>query len=106
ASAEKSTGRRLFDAVTAGGASVAGRNTGAIAVGKLADLMALDAQSVDLAGRSGDTLLDCFVFAGDDRMISDVWSAGRHMVSEGRHIGREAIVQKYVRTMKDLREAI
>ncbi|MDP3525345.1 MAG: formimidoylglutamate deiminase [Hoeflea sp.] len=106
ASAEKSTGRRLFDAVTAGGASVAGRNTGAIAVGKLADLMALDAQSVDLAGRSGDTLLDCFVFAGDDRMISDVWSAGRHMVSRGRHIGREAIVQNYVRTMKDLREAI
>lgn len=23
---------------------------------------------------------DSFAFAGDDRLISDVWSAGRHMV--------------------------
>ena len=51
-------------------------------------------------------VLDCFVFAGDDRMVSDVWSAGRHMVSQGRHIRRETIVQNYIRTMKDLREAI
>jgi len=106
ATAEKSTGRRLFDAINAGGATVSARDTGAIAVGKLADLMALDAQSVDLAGRSGDAVLDCFVFAGDDRMVSDVWSAGRHMVSQGRHIRRETIVQNYIRTMKDLREAI
>tara|TARA_R110002020_G_scaffold13069_3_gene47254 strand:+ start:1766 stop:3130 length:1365 start_codon:yes stop_codon:yes gene_type:complete len=106
ATPEKSTGRRLFDAVAAGGASVAGRDTGAIAVGKLADLMALDAQSVDLAGRSGDTILDCLVFAGDDRMISDVWSAGRHMVTSGRHVKREAIVSAYARAMRELGEAI
>ncbi|KGF67921.1 N-formimino-L-glutamate deiminase [Hoeflea sp. BAL378] len=106
ATPEKSTGRRLFDAVTAGGASVAGRDTGAIAVGKLADLMALDAQSVDLAGRSGDTLIDCLVFAGDDRMISDVWSAGRHMVTSGRHVKREAIVSAYAKAMRELGEAI
>ena len=106
ATVEKSTGRRLFDAIATGGASASARDTGAIAVGKLADLMALDADAVDLAGRSGDTLLDCFVFAGDDRMISDVWSAGRHMVSNGRHIKRQAIAQNYVRAMEDLRDAI
>jgi formimidoylglutamate deiminase len=81
-------------------------NGGSIAIGKLADLMALDANAVDLAGRTGDTILDCYIFAGNDRMISDVWSAGRHMVTEGRHVKREAIVSAYARTMKELGEAI
>lgn len=95
ATVDRSTGRRLFDAVTLGGATAAGRNGGAIAPGRLADLVALDAGHVDLAGRSGDTLLDSYIFAGDDRMITDVYAAGRHMVQGGRHVGREAIVADY-----------
>lgn len=106
ATPEKSTGRRLFDAINAGGASVSARNNGALAVGKLADMMALDADAVDLIGRSGDTILDCYIFAGDDRMVGDVWSAGRHMVTGGKHMKREAIVSAYARTMKELGEAI
>lgn len=102
----KSTGRRLFDAINAGGASVSARNNGALAVGKLADMMALNADAVDLTGRTGDTILDCYIFAGDDRMVGDVWSAGRHMVTGGRHVNREAIVSAYARTMKELGEAI
>lgn len=101
----KSTGRRLFDAVNAGGATTAARNNGALAVGKLADMMALKTDAVDLIGRSGDTILDCYVFAGDDRMVGDVWSAGRHMVTGGSHVKREAIVSAYARTMKQLGEA-
>lgn len=106
ASPGKSTGRRLFEAATDGGAIASARNAGEIAVGKFADLMALDANSVDLLGRKGDTLLDCFVFAGDDRMVTDVWSAGRHMVRDGRHVAREAITSAYARAMRDLGEAI
>ena len=106
ATADKSTGRRLFDAINSGGASVSARDNGALAVGKLADMVALDANAVDLVGRDGDTILDCYVFAGDDRMVEDVWSAGRHVVSGGRHGKREAIVAAYVRTMKQLGEAI
>jgi len=106
ATPEKSTGRRLFDAINAGGASVSARNNGALAVGKFADMMALDADAVDLIGRSGDTILDCYIFAGDDRMVGDVWSAGRHMVTGGKHVKREAIVSAYARTMKELGEAI
>ncbi|AKI01640.1 formiminoglutamate deiminase [Hoeflea sp. IMCC20628] len=106
ATPDKSTGRRLFDAINAGGASVSARNNGALAVGKLADMMALDSGAVDLIGRTGDTILDCYVFAGDDRMVEDVWSAGRHMVSGGRHVKREAIVAAYASTMKQLGEAI
>ena len=106
ATPDKSTGRRLFDAINAGGASVSARNNGALAVGKLADMMALDADAVDLIGRTGDTVLDCYIFAGDDRMVGDVWSAGRHMVTDGKHVKREAIVSAYARTMKELGEAI
>jgi formimidoylglutamate deiminase len=106
ATPDRSTGRRLFDAINAGGASVSARNNGALAVGKLADMMALDADAVDLIGRTGDTILDCYIFAGDDRMVGDVWSAGRHMVTRGKHVKREAIVSAYARTMKELGEAI
>ena len=106
ATSDKSTGRRLFDAINTGGASVSARNNGALAVGKLADMMALDADTVDLTGRTGDTILDCYIFAGDDRMVGDVWSAGRHMVTGGKHVKREAIVSAYARTMKELGEAI
>ncbi len=106
ATAEKSTGRRLFEAACAGGASASGRKAGAIAVGNLADLMALDGDTVDLAGRRGDTLIDSFVFAGDDRMITDVWSAGRHMVTGGRHRRHDEIVADYRRVMQQLGDAL
>ena len=106
ATTERSTGRLLLEAVNSGGAKAAGRNTGKIAEGMLADLFALDANSLHLAGRQGDMILDSFIFAGDDRMISDVWAAGRHKVRDGRHVGREAIVSRYLRTMEEIGGAI
>lgn len=106
ATPEHSTGRRLYDAVLAGGAQAAGRNSGVIKPGAWADLMALDDGAVDLEGRRGDALLDCWIFAGDDRMVSDVWSAGRHMVRGGAHVSRDRIVSAYRRAMADLRDAL
>ncbi|MFT5896746.1 MAG: formimidoylglutamate deiminase, partial [bacterium] len=101
-----STGRRLFDAVVQGGAQAAGRNSGRIEVGQWADLLALDGEHPDLEGRNGDTILDSYVFAGDDRMVTDVWSAGRHCVTAGRHIAREVIVNRYRSVMKSLGERL
>jgi formimidoylglutamate deiminase len=106
ATPEKSTGRRLYDAILVGGAAAAGRETGAIRPGLWADLAALDAGHVDLDGRAGDTLLDTFVFAGDDRMVRDVWSAGRHVVRDGRHVARDRIAAAYRAALGDLREAL
>jgi formimidoylglutamate deiminase len=102
ATPEHSTGRFLYEGATRGGAQAAGRASGAIAPGLWADLMALDGMAPDLVGRRGDRLLDSFVFAGDGRMVRDVWSAGRHMVREGRHIAREAITRAYLRTLERL----
>jgi formimidoylglutamate deiminase len=106
ATSEKSTGRRLFDAICAGGAQASGRASGQIQPGRLADLLALDENHIDLEGRSGDTILDVFVFAGDDRMVRDVWSAGRHLVKGGRHIGRDQIEKDYHKAMKSLRDLL
>lgn len=102
-----STGRRLYEAACAGGARAAGRRSGRIAPGYLADLTALDDGHVDLAGQEGDRLLDCFVFAGTgDAMVRDVWAAGRHLVRDGRHRAREAITARYGAATAPLRGAL
>jgi formimidoylglutamate deiminase len=103
ATPERSTGRVLFEGAARGGAQAAGRAAGAIAPGLWADLLALDMHAVDLDGRMGDEVLDSFIFAGDDGMVSDVWSAGRHIVTGGRHIARAGIEDAYRRTMRGLR---
>ncbi len=102
ADAEQSTGRRIFDAICTGGAKAAGRNSGAIQKGALADLVMLDGRHIDLAHIKGDQILDHYIFAGSDHMIKDVWSAGRHVVRGGRHIAREKIIRQYRKTMTDL----
>lgn len=102
----QSTGRRLFEAAARGGAQAAGRASGAIAPGLWADLLALDAGHVDLEGIRGDAALDAWIMAGDDRMVTDVWSAGRHLVQGGCHVARPAVEAAYRRAVRDLRGAL
>jgi formimidoylglutamate deiminase len=106
ATAARSTGRVLFEGAARGGAQAAGRASGVIAPGMWADLLALDGGAVDLTGRQDDTVLDAWIFAGDDRMVREVWSAGRHVVRDGRHMARDAITAAYVATLKRLGDAI
>lgn len=105
ATQDHSTGRRLFEAVAAGGAAAAGRQSGALVPGNWADMLALDTTHPDLDGMSGDLILDSYIFAGDDRMVRDVWSAGRHMVRGGRHIHRERLEAGYRAAVRALRAA-
>lgn len=104
ATPERSTGRVLFDGTVAGGTQAAGRHSGEISTGFLADLVALDDRAIDLEGRNGDEILDAYVFAGDDRMVSEVWSAGRHVVRAGKHVKGNAIRDNYRATMASLRD--
>ncbi|MDT8856129.1 formimidoylglutamate deiminase [Paracoccaceae bacterium Fryx2] len=97
------TGRVLFEGAVRGGAQAAGRDAGAIRVGATADLLALDGTAVDLEGRAGDALLDAWIFAGDDRMVAEVWSAGRHLVQGGRHVAQDGITARYRACMAGLR---
>lgn len=102
----RSTGRFLWDGVTRGGAQAAGRSSGKIAVGQWADLLAFEAEDERLEGLQGDQMLDAFVFAGRDGLVRDLWSAGRHIVRDGRHIAREAVTRRFRTTMRRLRDAL
>ncbi len=106
ATPDRSSGRVLFEGAVTGGAQAAGRASGAIRVGDWADLVALDAGSLVLDGLQGDTILDAWIFAGDDRLVRDVWSAGRHIVSEGRHMARDAVAARFRQVIGRLRAAL
>lgn len=97
-----STGRALYDAALAGGAQALGRASGALAPGLWADMLALDADALALAGMTGDTVLDAWIFAGGDGLVRDVWSAGRAVVRDGRHVAREAVERRFRAVMADL----
>jgi formimidoylglutamate deiminase len=103
---DRSTGRLLWEEAAKGGAQAAGRATGRIAVGQWADLLALETQDLRLEGLAGDKLLDAAVFAGRDGLVTDLWSAGRHIVQGGQHIARDAIATRFRATMHRLREAL
>jgi formimidoylglutamate deiminase len=100
-----STGRVLFDGARAGTARACGRGAGAIEAGRLADLMTLDGGNLALAGLDGDMALDGWIFAGDDRAVCDLWSAGRRLVTAGRHFAREAVEGRYRAVIARLRGA-
>lgn len=100
-----STGRALYDAALAGGARALGRDSGRIAAGCWADLVALDGAAPDLAGRSGDAVLDTWIFGRGGALVRDVWAAGRHVVRDGRHVNRDAIASRFRATMVRLAEA-
>ena len=106
ANTKHSVGRVLMDGAARGGAQACSRDSGEIAVGNLADLLALDGEVPDLVGKQGDTVLDSFIFAGSTNMITDVWSAGRHMVQAGQHIQRSEITNTYKKTILSLMQRL
>ena len=103
---EGSVGHTLYTGAASGGAQALGRDAGTIAVGKLADLVAVDRSNPTLCALRDDQLLDGICFAASDDVITDTWSAGRHMVQSGRHVSRDAIVAKYRRAINELLETI
>jgi formiminoglutamate deiminase len=97
-----SVGSYLYSAAAQGGAQALGRNAGVIAVGKLADLVAVDTTHTALCGLSPVQLLDGLCFAAGDGVVTDLWSAGRHQVRGGVHVARDAVSAHYRKCMADL----
>lgn len=103
AGADRSTGRVLFDAAVKGGAQAGGRQSGAIRIGDWADLLALETDNQWLCNRHGDAQLDSLIFGGGGAAcITEVWSAGRHVVSNGRHVKRDEIIGAFKSVMREL----
>ncbi|GAA6136623.1 formimidoylglutamate deiminase [Arenicella sp. 4NH20-0111] len=101
-----SNGRFLYERAALGGATALGRNSGAIQIGTLADLVALDDQHPMLIELDSDTILDTWIFASSDDIVTDVWAAGRHMVKAGSHIKHSDISIRYKDTISKLRKAL
>lgn len=97
----RSTGRTLFEAALAGGAQALARPAG-LAPGAFADLVILDAEHHDLAGRSGDQLLDAWLFCAGRGAIREVWCRGRRIVEAGRHVQRESLARRYRTVLRRL----
>ncbi len=107
ATSDHSTGRVLFEAAAEAGAQAAGRASGRIAEGQLADLIAVSTDNEVLCNRTGDAVLDSLIFTGRGRAcVTDVWSAGRHMVRDGRHVDRDRITRAYLDVTRQLGQDI
>jgi formimidoylglutamate deiminase len=59
------------------------------------------------AGLRRDAALDSLIFAGGGPDgLHEVWSAGRHVVRQGHHIRRDAIIAGFMHRMRRLETAI
>lgn len=102
AKGERSVGETLYAGAAAGGAQALGRGSGCIEPGALADLVAIDSQSPSLCHLPESRLLDGLVFAAGANIVTDLWSAGRQRVRQGRHIHRETIIAEFRTAMRSL----
>ena len=101
-----SIGRHLFDAARQGGAQALGLSSGALAVGKTADIVVLDLDHAALAARSADSILDSWTFAAGDGVIRHVIAGGRAVVKDGTHIRRGEISRRFAAAMQRLAHRI
>jgi formimidoylglutamate deiminase len=100
---DHSTGRVVFEQAAKGGARAAGRASGVIAAGMQADIVGLAADNQWLCNRTGDAALDSLIFGGHGQdCITDIWSAGRHVVMEGRHLKRDEIIRNFNAAIAEL----
>ncbi len=94
-----SVGRHLFDGACAGGARALGIAPAALAPGGRADIVVFDPNHPALYGRSGDALLDSWIFGAATSPVRDVFALGRHVVRDGQHVARETIEAAFRRAV-------
>lgn len=95
ADAGQSVGNNLYRRALSGGAQALGRDSGEIAEGRWADLVAIDLRPHGFGALTDDAALDAFIFSAGNAAVSEVWAAGRHCVRSGRHVDRGAIAARY-----------
>ncbi|NDW04946.1 formimidoylglutamate deiminase [Jiella pacifica] len=101
-----SNGRTIFAAALAGGARATGIGTAGLMPGAIADLVSLATDHPALVGRSGDRILDAFVFGASSSPIDKVWALGQKRVEGGRHVDGEAIFARFRAATATLAERI
>ncbi|MES2126871.1 MAG: formimidoylglutamate deiminase [Pseudomonadota bacterium] len=101
---ERHVGDFLWQGAARGGAQASGRPVGALAPGKRADLLVLDAEHPNLYGCASADVLGTLVFSGNDNLVKDVMVGGQWVVQDQRHVAQTAIAQRFKQTIAALRE--
>ncbi|MHC1943016.1 formimidoylglutamate deiminase [Bradyrhizobium sp. UFLA06-06] len=97
-----STGRALFDQALAGGAQALAQTKAGLVPGARADIVSLDTAHPSLAGRSGDAVLDGWLFATGSDAIDCVWAGGDKVVAGGRHRLRDKARERFNASVRRL----
>ena len=95
AAAGATIGTSLWAAAARGGAQALAQPVVAIAVGRRADLVVLDARDPALAEQARDDVLDAAIFGPCRNPIRDVLARGRFVVRDGRHVAEDAVFARY-----------
>ena len=97
-----SSGASLWCAAAESGAKALAQTAGAIAAGRRADLVVLDANSPSLSAKTGDQILDALVFSGNDNAVDRVMVGGRWTVENGLHPEEERTAANYREVLRKL----
>ncbi len=98
----RSLGGFLLNRVLDAGAQALAQPCGVLSEGARADIVVLDEEHPALIGRTGDDVLDSWIFAGGAGCVRDVFVGGRHVVSDHRHVNQSAIVGRYRKAAESL----
>jgi formimidoylglutamate deiminase len=99
---ESHVGTRLWRDAAVNGAQAIGQPVGAIAVGRRADWLVMDASHPALAGAAAGTALDRLLFAGADKSIRDVMVGGRWVVKDRKHGADDRLRESFPRAINGL----
>lgn len=100
--ASASSADNLFNAVLAGGHAATSLPLGGIGPGQRADFVVVDTASPALLGMPADHLLDAMVFSSPDARFSEVFVAGRRVVSGGQVAGWPRLAEDFAGAMRTL----
>ena len=101
---QRHVGDYLWSAALAGGAQACGRQVGALAAGKRADLIVLDDEHPNLYGQALADVLNAFIFCGNDNLVRDVLVGGQWVVRARQHVAQDAIASRYKTALAELRQ--
>lgn len=97
-----STGRSILERALRGGARSMTQPVGRLAPGYRADIAVIDDDHSTLIGRTGNNLLDTWIFSGGNVCVKDVFVAGRQLVRDRHHIHEDEIAARFRSTVKRL----
>ena len=94
-----SVGQNLWHKAATGGAQSTNTNTGAISVGKQADLLVLDDSQTALYANNTKHLFDSVIFASQKNTIKDVMVNGRWVVENGEHAHEKSSAKNFAKLL-------